>query len=105
MGEFRTNCPVWSTISVRVLYVFVLQLLSTLMIQYERLKGVQSSGVMLTFWLLALLCATVPFRSKILQALNQVSLKTNLSSIQVKTIYNKVGISLSCDVLFVTQRK
>ncbi|XP_037545242.1 multidrug resistance-associated protein 1-like [Nematolebias whitei] len=46
-------------------------LLSTLIIQYERLKGVQSSGVMLIFWLLILLCATIPFRSKILQALNQ----------------------------------
>uniref|UniRef100_A0A7N8WY80 Multidrug resistance-associated protein 1 n=1 Tax=Mastacembelus armatus TaxID=205130 RepID=A0A7N8WY80_9TELE len=46
-------------------------LLATLLIQYERLKGVQSSGVMLIFWLLALLCATVTFRSKILQALDQ----------------------------------
>ncbi len=51
----------------------VLQLLATLLIQYERMKGVQSSGVMLIFWLLLLLCATVTFRSKILQALDQVS--------------------------------
>ncbi|KAM9346446.1 multidrug resistance-associated protein 1 [Symphorus nematophorus] len=48
-------------------------LLATLLIQYERMKGVQSSGVMLVFWLLALLCATVTFRSKILQALDQQS--------------------------------
>ncbi|XP_076000227.1 multidrug resistance-associated protein 1 isoform X2 [Genypterus blacodes] len=48
-------------------------LLATFLIQYERLKGVQSSGVMLIFWLLALLCATVTFRSKILQALAQPS--------------------------------
>uniref|UniRef100_A0A7N8XQL6 Multidrug resistance-associated protein 1 n=1 Tax=Mastacembelus armatus TaxID=205130 RepID=A0A7N8XQL6_9TELE len=53
-------------------------LLATLLIQYERLKGVQSSGVMLIFWLLALLCATVTFRSKILQALDQVSLEQAL---------------------------
>lgn len=46
-------------------------LLSTLLIQYERMKGVQSSGVMLIFWLVALLCATVTFRSKVLQALEQ----------------------------------
>uniref|UniRef100_A0A672ZWU9 Multidrug resistance-associated protein 1 n=1 Tax=Sphaeramia orbicularis TaxID=375764 RepID=A0A672ZWU9_9TELE len=52
-------------------------LLSTLLIQYERMKGVQSSGVMLIFWLLALLCATVTFRSKVLQALEQVSLQHN----------------------------
>ncbi|MEQ2207392.1 Multidrug resistance-associated protein 1 [Xenoophorus captivus] len=50
-------------------------LLATFVIQYERMKGVQSSGVMLIFWLLALLCATVTFRSKILQALGEVSLK------------------------------
>uniref|UniRef100_A0A8C9ZU68 Multidrug resistance-associated protein 1 n=1 Tax=Sander lucioperca TaxID=283035 RepID=A0A8C9ZU68_SANLU len=49
-------------------------LLATLVIQYERMKGVQSSGVMLMYWLLALLCATVAFRSKIFQALDQVSL-------------------------------
>ncbi|KAM8845061.1 multidrug resistance-associated protein 1 [Spinachia spinachia] len=46
-------------------------LLATLLIQYERMKGVQSSGVMLLYWLLALLCATVTFRSKIFQALDQ----------------------------------
>ncbi|MED6290494.1 Multidrug resistance-associated protein 1, partial [Characodon lateralis] len=46
-------------------------LLATFIIQYERMKGVQSSGVMLIFWLLALLCATVTFRSKILQALGE----------------------------------
>ncbi|XP_074513337.1 multidrug resistance-associated protein 1 [Sebastes fasciatus] len=48
-------------------------LLAALLIQYERMKGVQSSGVMLIFWLLALLCATVTFRSKIFQALDQPS--------------------------------
>lgn len=48
-------------------------LLATLLIQYERMKGVQSSGVMLIYWLLALLCATVTFRSKIFQATDQPS--------------------------------
>uniref|UniRef100_A0A8D3D6T5 Multidrug resistance-associated protein 1 n=1 Tax=Scophthalmus maximus TaxID=52904 RepID=A0A8D3D6T5_SCOMX len=41
-------------------------LLATLFIQYERMKGAQSSGVLLIYWLLALLCATITFRSKIL---------------------------------------
>uniref|UniRef100_A0A4W5K9J4 ATP binding cassette subfamily C member 1 (ABCC1 blood group) n=1 Tax=Hucho hucho TaxID=62062 RepID=A0A4W5K9J4_9TELE len=48
-------------------------LLATLLTQYERLKGVQSSGVMLNFWLVAVLCATVTFRSKIIQAINEPS--------------------------------
>ncbi|KAJ4932488.1 hypothetical protein JOQ06_010909, partial [Pogonophryne albipinna] len=50
----------------------ITMLLATLLIQYERMKGVQSCGVLLIYWLLALLCATVTFRSKILQALEQL---------------------------------
>ncbi|KAM4634684.1 multidrug resistance-associated protein 1 [Polymixia lowei] len=49
----------------------ITMLLATLLTQYERMKGVQSSGVMLNFWLVAILCATVTFRSKIIQALDQ----------------------------------
>ncbi|MFT7798876.1 multidrug resistance-associated protein 1-like isoform X1 [Arapaima gigas] len=49
----------------------VTMVLAGLLVQYERLKGVQSSGVMLIFWLVALLCATVSFRSKVLQAVNE----------------------------------
>ncbi|NWH22945.1 MRP1 protein, partial [Grus americana] len=46
------------------------QLLATFLIQYERIKGVQSSGVMMIFWLISLSCAIVVFRSKIIHALN-----------------------------------
>uniref|UniRef100_A0AAX7V9V4 Multidrug resistance-associated protein 1 n=1 Tax=Astatotilapia calliptera TaxID=8154 RepID=A0AAX7V9V4_ASTCA len=52
-------------------YVLVPQLLAVMLIHYERMKGAQSSGVMLIYWLLALLCATVTFRSKVFQALEQ----------------------------------
>ncbi|KAF4792003.1 Multidrug resistance-associated protein 1 [Turdus rufiventris] len=45
-------------------------LLATFLIQYERIKGVQSSGVMTIFWFISLLCATVIFVSKIKHALN-----------------------------------
>ncbi|NWV38493.1 MRP1 protein, partial [Grantiella picta] len=48
----------------------ITMLLATFLIQYERLKGVQSSGVMMIFWFISLLCATVFFISKIKQALN-----------------------------------
>uniref|UniRef100_A0AAX7T614 ATP-binding cassette, sub-family C (CFTR/MRP), member 3 n=1 Tax=Astatotilapia calliptera TaxID=8154 RepID=A0AAX7T614_ASTCA len=51
-------------------------LLATFLIQFERLRGVQSSGVLFIFWLLCLLCATVPFRSKILQASSQLRFTT-----------------------------
>ncbi|XP_067833665.1 ATP-binding cassette sub-family C member 3-like, partial [Heptranchias perlo] len=46
-------------------------LLATFLIQYERLRGIQSSGILFFFWLIALLCAVIPFRSKILLALRE----------------------------------
>ncbi|OBS72248.1 hypothetical protein A6R68_13179, partial [Neotoma lepida] len=49
----------------------VLLLLATFLIQLERRKGVQSSGFMLIFWLVALLCAIAILRSKIISALKK----------------------------------
>ncbi|XP_072337955.1 multidrug resistance-associated protein 1 isoform X3 [Scyliorhinus torazame] len=51
----------------------VTMLLAVFLIQYERLKGVQSSAILLIFWLLALLCAIPTFRSKIMHSIDQVS--------------------------------
>lgn len=48
------------------------QLLATLLIQYERLRGVQSSGILIIFWFLCVVCAIIPFRSKILAAMAEV---------------------------------
>lgn len=53
---------------VTPLVVGITMLLATLLIQYERLRGVQSSGVLIVFWLLCVICAIIPFRSKILSA-------------------------------------
>ncbi|XP_069503216.1 multidrug resistance-associated protein 1 isoform X2 [Ambystoma mexicanum] len=47
----------------------ITMLLATFLIQYERMKGVQSSCILLIFWLVALLCAIILFRSKVLDAL------------------------------------
>ncbi|XP_057630056.1 multidrug resistance-associated protein 1 isoform X2 [Chionomys nivalis] len=49
----------------------ITMLLATFLIQLERRKGVQSSGIMLIFWLVALLCATAIFRSRIISALKE----------------------------------
>ncbi|XP_063042992.1 multidrug resistance-associated protein 1 isoform X2 [Engraulis encrasicolus] len=49
----------------------ITMLLATFLIQYERFKGAQSSGVMLSFWLIALACATITFRSKVMQAVDE----------------------------------
>ncbi|XP_061612365.1 ATP-binding cassette sub-family C member 3 isoform X4 [Phyllopteryx taeniolatus] len=53
-------------------------LLATFFIQCERLRGVQSSGVLFIFWFLSVLCAVVPFRSKILQASSEVEVTDKL---------------------------
>ncbi|KAM9210176.1 multidrug resistance-associated protein 1 [Dugong dugon] len=49
----------------------ITMLLATFLIQLERRKGVQSSGIMLTFWLVALLCAAAILRSRIMAALKE----------------------------------
>uniref|UniRef100_A0A8C8JDS0 Uncharacterized protein n=1 Tax=Oncorhynchus tshawytscha TaxID=74940 RepID=A0A8C8JDS0_ONCTS len=53
---------------VTPLVVGITMLLATFLIQFERLRGIQSSGILFIFWFLSVLCAIVPFRSKILQA-------------------------------------
>ncbi|KAK2885071.1 ATP-binding cassette sub-family C member 3 isoform X2 [Channa argus] len=53
-------------------------LLATFLIQFERLRGVQSSGVLFIFWFLCVLCAIVPFRSKILQVSSQSEVSDKL---------------------------
>uniref|UniRef100_A0A8C7VS57 ATP-binding cassette, sub-family C (CFTR/MRP), member 3 n=1 Tax=Oncorhynchus mykiss TaxID=8022 RepID=A0A8C7VS57_ONCMY len=57
---------------VTPLVVGMTMLLALFLIQFERLRGVQSSGILFIFWFLSVLCAIVPFRSKILQAKYQV---------------------------------
>ncbi|XP_074052590.1 multidrug resistance-associated protein 1 [Macrotis lagotis] len=49
----------------------ITMMLATLLIQCERRKGVQSSGLLLTFWLLSLLCGSIVLRSKILHTLRE----------------------------------
>ncbi|KAM9597584.1 ATP-binding cassette sub-family C member 3 [Trichechus inunguis] len=56
---------------VTPLVVGITMLVATLLIQHERLRGVQSSGVLITFWFLCVLCAIIPFRSKILLAMSE----------------------------------
>ncbi|XP_069809504.1 ATP-binding cassette sub-family C member 3 isoform X3 [Dendropsophus ebraccatus] len=56
---------------VTPLIVGITMITATIIIQYERLRGVQSSGVLIVFWFLATLCAIVPFRSKVMSSVNK----------------------------------
>ncbi|XP_056672583.1 ATP-binding cassette sub-family C member 3 isoform X2 [Monodelphis domestica] len=60
---------------VTPLIMGITMLLATLLIQYERLRGVRSSGILIIFWFLSCFCAIVPFRSKILTALAEGEIK------------------------------
>ncbi|KAA8581112.1 hypothetical protein FQN60_002693 [Etheostoma spectabile] len=70
-------------------------LLATFLIQYERLHGVQSSGVLFIFWFLSVLCAIVPFRSKILQASSQSEVTDKL---RFTTFYFYFGLVV-CELI------
>ncbi|KAM9715837.1 ATP-binding cassette sub-family C member 3 isoform 4-T4 [Menidia menidia] len=67
-------------------------LLATFLIQFERLRGVPSSGVLFIFWFLSMLCAIVPFRSKILKASNEREVTDKL---RFTTFYIYFGLVVS----------
>uniref|UniRef100_A0A8C2UHN5 ATP binding cassette subfamily C member 3 n=1 Tax=Coturnix japonica TaxID=93934 RepID=A0A8C2UHN5_COTJA len=73
--QSRTPPPVYF---VTPLVIGITMLLATLLIQYERLRGVQSSGVLIIFWFLSVLCAVGPFRSKIVTTTAQWEIQQDL---------------------------
>ncbi|KAF7705073.1 hypothetical protein HF521_020359 [Silurus meridionalis] len=83
---------------VTPLVLGVTMLLATFLIQYERLKGVQSSGVLFIFWTISVLCAIVPFRSKILQArqVDEVKDKLRFTTFYMYFSLTVVELILSC---------
>ncbi|XP_068100866.1 multidrug resistance-associated protein 1-like [Hyperolius riggenbachi] len=68
MTHNRPEAPV---LLISPLVVGASMLLATCLIQYERMRGVQSSTLLLLFWVLALLCAVFQIRTKITFALSQ----------------------------------
>ncbi|XP_056627065.1 ATP-binding cassette sub-family C member 3 isoform X2 [Triplophysa dalaica] len=87
MNEGQPKPPIYF---VTPLIVGMTMLLVTFLIQFERLRGVQSSGVLLIFWTISVLCAIVPFRSKIMQT-NHGEIKDKL---RFTTFYIYFGLTL-----------
>ncbi|XP_021095960.1 canalicular multispecific organic anion transporter 2 isoform X2 [Heterocephalus glaber] len=81
---------------VTPLVVGITMVLATLLIQYERLRGVQSSGVLIIFWFLCVVCAIVPFRSKILSAMAE---GTIADPFRFSTFYIYFALVLSALIL------
>lgn len=89
MNQDRNIPPIYF---VTPLIVGMTMLLATFLIQFERLRGVQSSGVLFIFWTISVLCAIVPFRSKILHANQENGVKDKL---RFTTFYMYFGLTLS----------
>ncbi|NXA48635.1 MRP3 protein, partial [Nothocercus julius] len=90
----RTVPPVYF---VTPLIVGITVLLATLLIQYERLKGVQSSGVLIIFWFVSLLCAVGPLRSKIMTtAQGQVNDRFRFTTFYIYFALVIIELILSC---------
>uniref|UniRef100_A0A671LL09 Canalicular multispecific organic anion transporter 2-like n=1 Tax=Sinocyclocheilus anshuiensis TaxID=1608454 RepID=A0A671LL09_9TELE len=92
MSQNQLKPPVYF---VTPLVLGMTMLLATFLIQFERLKGVQSSGVLFIFWTISVLCAIVPFRSKIMNASQaEVSLRFTMFYIYFGLIL--LQLILSC---------
>uniref|UniRef100_A0A8C1NBS4 ATP-binding cassette, sub-family C (CFTR/MRP), member 3 n=1 Tax=Cyprinus carpio TaxID=7962 RepID=A0A8C1NBS4_CYPCA len=86
MSQNQFKPPVYF---VTPLVLGMTMLLATFLIQYERLKGVQSSGVLFIFWTISVLFAIVPFRSKIMNAS-----QAEVSVLRFTTFYIYFGLTL-----------
>ncbi|XP_059720647.1 ATP-binding cassette sub-family C member 3 isoform X1 [Haemorhous mexicanus] len=91
----RTPPPVYF---VTPLVVGITVLLATLLIQYERLRGIQSSGVLIIFWFLSVLCAVGPFRSKIMTttAQGRVNERFRFTTFYIYFAFIIIEFILSC---------
>ncbi|KAG2460889.1 ATP-binding cassette sub-family C member 3 isoform X3 [Polypterus senegalus] len=76
---------------VTPLIIGATMLVATFLIQYERLKGVQSSGVLFIFWLLSVLAAIIPFRSKIMETTAKETVEDH---VRFTTFYIYFGLLL-----------
>uniref|UniRef100_A0A6I8P857 ABC-type glutathione-S-conjugate transporter n=1 Tax=Ornithorhynchus anatinus TaxID=9258 RepID=A0A6I8P857_ORNAN len=81
---------------VTPLVVGITMLMATMLIQYERLQGVRSSGVLFVFWFLCVLCALIPFRSKIIVATDGVRDQFRFTTFYLYFFLILVELVLSC---------
>ncbi|XP_040212845.1 multidrug resistance-associated protein 1-like isoform X1 [Rana temporaria] len=67
------NFPEPPVLLISPLIVGATMLLAASLIQYERMKGVQSSALLLVFWILVLICSVFQLRTKITTAISQAA--------------------------------
>uniref|UniRef100_A0A8C2BI98 ATP-binding cassette, sub-family C (CFTR/MRP), member 3 n=1 Tax=Cyprinus carpio TaxID=7962 RepID=A0A8C2BI98_CYPCA len=93
MSQNQFKPPVYF---VTPLVLGMTMLLATFLIQYERLKGVQSSGVLFIFWTISVLFAIVPFRSKIMNASQAENDKLRFTTFYIYFGLTLLQLILSC---------
>ncbi|KAJ7984782.1 hypothetical protein DPEC_G00358350 [Dallia pectoralis] len=91
LQQGNTHPPIYF---VTPLVVGMTMLLATFLIQFERLRGIQSSGILFIFWFLSVLCAIVPFRSKILKAKEQSEIPDKLRFTTFYFYFALIGVEL-----------
>ncbi|XP_020670742.3 ATP-binding cassette sub-family C member 3 isoform X1 [Pogona vitticeps] len=96
-GIIQSRTPP-SVYFVTPLIVGITMLSAMLLIQYERLHGVQSSGVLVVFWFLCVLCAVGPLRSKIIRnsAQDQMEDRFRVTTFYVYFALILIELILSC---------
>ncbi|KAM5152000.1 multidrug resistance-associated protein 1-like [Mantella aurantiaca] len=65
------NIPEPPVLLISPLIVGATMILAACLIQYERMKGVRSSALLLVFWVLVLMCSVFQLRTKITTAVSQ----------------------------------
>uniref|UniRef100_A0A672Q4D1 ABC-type glutathione-S-conjugate transporter n=1 Tax=Sinocyclocheilus grahami TaxID=75366 RepID=A0A672Q4D1_SINGR len=93
MSQNQLKPPVYF---VTPLVLGMTMLLATFLIQFERLKGVQSSGVLFIFWTISVLCAIMPFRSKIMNASQAENDKLRFTMFYIYFGLTLLQLILSC---------
>ncbi|XP_043918031.1 ATP-binding cassette sub-family C member 3 [Protopterus annectens] len=96
--EFINNKILPPIYFITPLIVGITMLVATLLIQFERLRGVQSSGVLFMFWLLSIICGIIPFRSKIITAMaqGQIGDKFRFATFYIYFAFLFIELILSC---------
>uniref|UniRef100_A0A671QUX4 Canalicular multispecific organic anion transporter 2-like n=1 Tax=Sinocyclocheilus anshuiensis TaxID=1608454 RepID=A0A671QUX4_9TELE len=92
MSQNQSKPPIYF---VTPLIVGMTMLLATFLIQYERLKGVQSSGVLFIFWTISVLCAIVLTMETALPA-NGVEDKLRFTMFYIYFGLTLIQLILSC---------
>ncbi|XP_019618609.1 PREDICTED: multidrug resistance-associated protein 1-like [Branchiostoma belcheri] len=80
VSELTSHGDIPAVRIVRPLHLALTMALAGTLLQYEAERGVPSSGLLFTFWLLTSLCGTVTARSQIRQAVMQESVEDQFRS-------------------------